>query len=52
MINITKTMYFEYVSDKYYLLGNGEIALIYQPYQLSSFSDGATTIRLNQQEID
>lgn len=42
----------EHVSNDYYLLGNGGIALIYQPYELASFADGATTIRLTQQEID
>ena len=40
------------VSDDYYLLGNGGIALIYQPHELGSFSDGATTIRLTQEEVE
>lgn len=40
------------VSDNYYLLGNGGIALIYQPYALSSYADGATTIRLTPEEVD
>ena len=42
----------EKVSDSYYLLGNGGIALIYQPYVLASYAEGATTIRLSAEEVD
>ena len=40
------------VSENYYLLGNGGIALIYQKYQLSNGADGATTIRLTREEVE
>lgn len=40
------------LSNNYYMLGNGEIALIYQPYQLASFSEGMTYIKLTTKWID
>ena len=40
------------VSDDYYLLGNGGIALIYQPYALDAYAYGATTIRLTREEVE
>ena len=40
------------VSDSYYLLGNGGIALVYQPYVLAPYASGATTIRLTREEVD
>ena len=40
------------VSDDYYLLGNGGIALIYQKYALSFGYEGATTIRLTREEVE
>lgn len=40
------------VSDSYYLLGNGGIALIYQQYKLAPYAYGATTIRLTGEEVD
>ena len=40
------------VSEEYYLLGNGGIALLYPPYALSWRADGDTTIRFNAQEVD
>lgn len=40
------------VSEDYYLLGNGGIALIYQPYVLAPYAYGATTIRLTREEVD
>jgi len=40
------------ISEDYYLLGNGGIALIYQPYEIASFADGATTIRLTAEQVD
>lgn len=40
------------VSEDYYLLGNGCIALVYRNFELGAFSDGATTIRLTQEEVD
>lgn len=40
------------VTEDYYLLGNGGIALIYHTYALSSYRDGATTIRLSLEEVD
>ena len=42
----------ERISEDYYLLGNGGIALIYRPFELGAFSDGATTIRLTSEEVD
>ena len=42
----------ERVSADYYLLGNGGIALIYRPYELSSYADGATTIRFSAKDVD
>lgn len=36
----------EKISGNYYLLGNGEIALIYQPYQMACFAIGETYIKL------
>lgn len=40
------------ISEDYYLAGNGIIYLIYQPYQLSSFSEGATRVRLDNVALD
>ena len=40
------------VSDDYYLLGNGGIALIYQTYALDAYAYGATTIRLTGDEVE
>ena len=34
------------ISGNYYLLGNGDIALIYQPYQMASYAIGVTHIAL------
>ena len=42
----------ERVSEDYYLLGNGGLALIYEPGELGSFGQGAITIRLNDEDID
>lgn len=36
-----------YVSDSYYLAGNGFIELIYQPYELGPYSVGATRIEIS-----
>lgn len=35
----------------YYLLGNGAIALQFQPYELGPYADGATTIRFSGEEV-
>ena len=40
------------ISEDYYLMGNGGIALIYQTWRLSVYSDGATTIRLSAEEVN
>lgn len=40
------------ISEDYYLLGNGGIALIYQPYILDCYAAGATTIRFNREEVE
>lgn len=40
------------ISEDYFLLGNGAIALIYQPYELASFASGATTIRFDRSEVE
>lgn len=40
------------ISGNYYMLGNGELALIYQPYQLASYADGITHIILTVKWID
>lgn len=40
------------ISSDYYLGGNGTIYLIYQPYELSSFSNGATSVKFTLQAID
>lgn len=40
------------LTSDYYLLGNGEIALLYQPYALAAYSFGATYIKLTAQWID
>ena len=36
-----------YVPENYFLLGDGGIALQFQPYALGSFADGAMTIRFD-----
>lgn len=41
-----------YISGSYFLTGGGYIYLIYQPYQLGPFSDGAVKIQLTPQAID
>ena len=51
----TKTKYErkpERVSEDYYLLGKGGIALIYEPGELGSFGQGAITIRFDAEDID
>ena len=40
------------VSEDYYLLGNGGIALMYQPYELAPFAYGVTTVRFNAEEVE
>ena len=40
------------ISSDYYLGGNGTIYLIYQPYELSSFSNGATSVQFTPKAID
>lgn len=40
------------ISEDYYLLGNGEIALIYQRYEISYGDAGQTSIRLSTEEVD
>lgn len=40
------------ISSNYYLEDNGAIALVYQPYQLASYSHGVTHISLNSNAID
>ena len=40
------------VSEDYYLLGNGGIALVYHKYELSAGMSGPTTIRLTAEQID
>lgn len=40
------------VSNSYYLLGNGGIALIYRTFELAPYREGATTIRLTREEVD
>ena len=42
----------ERVSEDYYLLGDGGIALIYRRYELASGGDDTTTIRLSSKDID
>lgn len=42
----------ERISEDYYLLGNGGIALIYRTFELGAFSEGATTIRLAREEVE
>lgn len=44
--------YHQPLSNNYYMLGNGEIALIYQPYQMASFVNGMTYIKLTANWID
>lgn len=40
------------ITDNYYLLGNGAIALIYQPYELSCYADGITHIEISAKYVD
>jgi len=40
------------VSEDYYLLGNGGIALIYKKYELAYGMAGPTTIRLSAEQVD
>lgn len=40
------------VSEDYYLLGNGGIALIYREYELAAYAAGSPTIRLSAEEVD
>ena len=40
------------ISDNYYMLGNGELALIYQPYELTAYVYGVTHIKLTREWID
>lgn len=40
------------ISEEYYLLGNGGIALIYNKYEISAGMAGPTTIRLSEKQID
>ena len=40
------------ISEDYFLGGNGTIYLIYQPYELASFADGATRVQFTSQAID
>ena len=42
----------ERVPEDYFLLGNGGVALIYGVNELYSSSSGATTIRLNREEVE
>lgn len=41
-----------YITPYYYLAGNGYIYLVYQIYELSSFSNGSTVIKLGPDAID
>lgn len=40
------------LSTNYYLLGNGDLALIYQPYDLAPYAAGVTHIKLTAEWID
>lgn len=40
------------LTEEYYLLGDGGIALLYNPNELSSWSSHATTIRFTKQDVD
>ena len=40
------------VSEDYYFLGDGGIALIYQIYELAAYAEGSTTIRLSGNEVE
>lgn len=42
----------EPLSGNYFLMGNGKIALIYQPYQLASYAEGMTYIVLEPEFVD
>ena len=37
----------DYVPEDYFLLGNGGIAVLFQPYALGCYADGYTTIRFD-----
>lgn len=41
-----------YVSDSYYLGGDGSIYLIYQPYGLASYAEGATKLYFYRPLVD
>lgn len=41
-----------YVSDSYYLGGDGSIYLIYQPYELASYAEGATKLYFYRPLVD
>lgn len=40
------------ISSDYYLMGDGIIGLLYQPYELSSYANGMTTIVFTPETID
>ncbi|RHM55828.1 DUF3298 and DUF4163 domain-containing protein [Mitsuokella sp. AF33-22] len=40
------------ISTNYYMLGNGDLALIYQPYDLAPYAAGVTHIKLTAKWID
>lgn len=42
----------EGITSNYYLLGNGAIALIYQPYALACYAEGITHIEISAKYVD
>lgn len=40
------------ISNSYYLGGNGDIYVIYQPYELSSYATGATRVFFSREAVD
>lgn len=49
---LSSNRYHQPISDNYYMLGNGELALIYQPYELAAYAYGVTHIKLTREWID
>lgn len=46
------TMEHKGITSNFYLMGNGAIALIYQPYELSCYADGITHIVISAKYVD
>ena len=49
---LSRSPYNQPVPNNYYMLGNGELALVYQPCDLASYADGVTHIKLTREWID